>query len=88
MIGSYAPGSYVLPSKDGDYACPPAQVIEVFWVFKRTPDGKPIIDRNDMVMAYVELDPVTWERTGVDVRLMNDELWEAAISTADHPHFI
>ena len=28
-------GTFVLPTEDGNYACPPAPVIETFWAYKR-----------------------------------------------------
>lgn len=90
MTGPYQSGSYVLPVS-GNYSLncdTPAQVIEAFWAFRRTPDGRVIEDRDDMVLVYKEVDPTTWEDLDKTARFMTDELWAAAMSTKDHPHLI
>ena len=106
MKGPYEAGSYVLPLADGNYSLnceTPAQVIEAFWLYKRTPDGKMIDvprevsgeyagdfvrDPQYMDFVYKEMDPTTWESVGDGIRLMTEELWAAAVSTRDHPHLL
>ena len=90
MTGPFESGSFVIPV-GGKYSIAgehPAQVIETFWMYRRTPDGRVIEDRSDMILAYKELDPHSWEAIGDGARAMTDEIWAAAISTKDHPEFI
>ena len=87
MEDSFKSGSFVVPTEDGNYACPPAKVIQTFWAFKRRPDGSVIEDRKDMCLMFKWLDEVTWEETDPVAYDMTPELWAKIVDTSDHPHF-
>jgi len=88
METEFESGSFVVPTDEGNYACPPAKVIETFWAFKRKPDGTVIYDRNDMRLMYKWLDHLTFEELDPEAYEMTPELWAKIVSTRDHPHFI
>jgi len=91
MTGSFKRGSYVVPTADGNYACPPATVIEAFWMWitEKASDGLPVLPvRTNKRLMYKQVDPITWAYISYEPKEMTEELWAVLVETRDHPHFI
>ena len=83
-----AVGSFILPTEDGSYACPPATCIVTFWAYRRDEANQVIVDDNDMVLKYTVVDPVTMNSIEPEVKLVTANMVGKWISTRLHPNFI
>jgi hypothetical protein len=83
-------GSYVLPTENGDYNCPPALVVEVFWKYRMTESGDIMVDEygNDSVLMFNVVDPVTFNYRSKEAKPVTAEMVGKWIPTKFHPHFI